>query len=277
MATIEYSLFRVKLVRPQQKNYLHDELTAEQVFLKAIEEKPSESLQSGQWHLGNLQGFERPLGYFAVGRTTKTTNTKFDEVSGNFIEEDFETSPYTHVIYNSAIGFLGIAENRRLTRSSSGIASRIRRLLQGTEIVRANDIDVIVSPISDPEGFLKAIDRAVNVLRFTAYFTGPNPTDADEYFQKPLSAYCKLANAEKGKTQIEGENLSKTIVSDVARSTAATGNKATARIRRYKNQPPTTISLDGDPIKRRYDDSTHDPKLVAQDLNKVYKGVRADA
>lgn len=275
MATIEYSLFRAKMVRSAQTSFLHDKSTPREIFEAALEERPSSELNAGRtWHIGNIEKLGRNIGYFAFGRTTKTTNTKFDNESGNFIEEDFETSPYTHIVFNAKIGFVGIAHNHRLSRSATGIANKLEQVLQKTEVVLKNDVDVIIAPISDPEGFLKTISRAYRVLRFTAHFTGPNPFDADEHFQKPLSVYASAANATKGKTTIDGENLKKDVVREVARSTAASGNKATARVKRTKRQAPVTVGLKDEPVKRRYAEETHDPKAVANDLNDLYKEVR---
>ncbi|WP_144970132.1 hypothetical protein [Bremerella volcania] len=228
------------------------------------------------WHIGNIENFEKDKGYFAFGRTTRTTNTKFDEDTGNFVEEDFETSPYTHVVFNTAIGFLGIAHNHRLARRPTGIASKLQQVLRRTAIVMDTDVEVLISPISDPEGFLRTIARAYRVLRFTAHFTGPNPFDADEFFQKPLSVYAAKANAAKGKAQIDGEDLDKSVVSEVARSTAATGNKASARVKRTRNQAPETVGLRGEPIKRRFDEMTHDPENVVDELTSAYDKVRQD-
>lgn len=277
MATIEYSLFRAKMIRSVQQSFLHDDLTPRQLFEMALNERPSSELNLGRtWHIGNIETLGRDTGYFAFGRTTRTTNTKFDDETGNFVEEDFETSPYTHVVFNSRIGFLGIAHNHRLARNANGIARRLQLVLAQTDVVLTNDVEVLISPISDPQGFLKTISGAYRVMRFTAHFTGPNPFDADEYFQRPLSVYASSANASKGKTQIDGENLNKDVVTEVARSTAASGNKATARVKRTKKQAPVTIGLKGEPVKRRFDEETHDPESVVKELSAVYKEVRED-
>ncbi|WP_372719241.1 hypothetical protein [Novipirellula sp.] len=277
MATIEYSLFRVKMIRPIQTSFLHDKIKPRDIFENALRERPSSEIHPGRiWHIGNIKEIGGEAGYFAFGRTTKTTNTKFDETTGNFIEEDFETSPYTHVVFDASIGFVGIAHNRRLSRNVTGIARKLQQVLQGTEIALANDVEVLVSPISDPDGFLKTISSAYRVLRFTAHFTGPNPFDADEFFQRPLSVYASSANATKGKAQIDGDNLNKEVITEVARSTAATGNRATAQVKKSKTQAPVTIGLTGDPVKRRFDEVSHDPAEVLKELTVLYNEVRHD-
>jgi hypothetical protein len=143
-------------------------------------------------------------------------------------------------------------------------------------VVVRNSIVVEVRPIPDPEGFLKAIDAAFRVMRFSATFSGPNPFDADEFFQKPLSVYLSAANGEKGKATISGEDLNREVLVEVTRSSAATGNEASARIQRTRRQKATTINLRGDPVKRRYDEEEHRPEVVLEDLTNQYQRVRHD-
>lgn len=277
MPTIEYSLFRVKFIRPSQNSFLHEDLTPGQMLLSAIEEKPSAELRKGfQWHIGNVQMFSDVTGYFAVGRTTKSTVEKFDIQTGNFIEEEQEESPYTHCVFDAAVGFIGIARKPNLSQTSKGIANRLEELLSLATVVRNNEVTVQVRPIPDPDGFLKAIDEAFRVFSFSATFRGPNPFDADEFFQKPLSVYLSAANGEKGRTTINGEDLNREVLREVTRSTAATGNEASARIQKTKRQKAITVNLKGDPIKRKYDEEEHQPQIVLADLSTQYRRVRHD-
>lgn len=275
MPTIEYHLFRAKFIRPVQTSFLHEDLTPEQVFLEAIDEKPSVEARSNyEWHIGNVHKFTDTAGYFAVGRTTISTIEKFDALSGNFIEEELEESPYTHCVFDASIGIIGIARKPQLSPTTKGIANRLGQLFAATSVVLRNGIAVEVRPIPDPEGFLQAIDGAFRVFRFSATFGGPNPFDADEYFQKPLSVYLLAANGAKGKTTISGEDLNRAVLTEVTRSSAATGNEASARIQKTKKQKPTTINLKGDPVKRNYDEGSHRPEVVLADLTNQYRRVR---
>src|ERR1017187_8557211 len=277
MATVEYSLFRAKFIRPTQTSFLHADITTPAVFLKAIEERPSAELRRGRiWHIGNIRLFSENTGYFAVGRTTNATIEKFDETTGDFVEEELATSPYTHCVFDASLGLLGIAHKASLARWRKGVAARIQELLSKSEVVRSNDISVEVAPIPNPEGFLRALMSAYRVSRFTATFHGPNPFDADEYFQKPLAIYLSAANGVKGKAQINGEDLNRDVLKGVTRSTAATGNEASARIRTTIRHKPITINLKGDPVKRGYDEDDHQPEAVLEDLTQTYERVRND-
>ncbi len=277
MASIEYSLFRAKFIKSPQTSLLDENLTAKQLFLNSLAEKPSAELRMGNiWHIGNIENFSDTTGYFAVGRTTNSIIEKFDDLSGNFVEEELEESPYTHCVFDARIGLIGIAKKTNLAPTSLSIADRIEDLLSQTKIIRENNVSVEIRPIPDPEGFLIALASAYQVSSFTAWFRGPNPFDADEHFQKPLSVYLSAANGEKGKAQILGEDLNRKVLQDVTRSTAATGNKASARIKKSGSQKSITINLKGDPVKRRYDEEEHQPQQVLADLTSLYHRIRND-
>lgn len=277
MPTIEYSLFRVKMVRPHQTSFLHDDLTPRDLLLQALLEKPSGELRKGfHWHIGNIQKFGEFTGYFAAGRTTTSTIEKFDEDSLNFVEEELEESPYTHCVFDAAIGFIGIAKKPNLSQTAKGIATRLEQLLSLANVIAKNDVLVEVRPIPDPDGFLKAIDTAFKVFTFSATFRGPNPFDADEHFQKPLSVYLNAAAGTKGRTTISGADLNRQVLQEVTRSTAATGNEASARIQKSKRQKAITVNLRGDPVKRKYDEDEHQPEIVLADLTNQYRRVRRD-
>jgi hypothetical protein len=112
MASIEYSLFRAKFIRPSQASLFQSNLTSTVLFLQALEERPSAELRRDYiWHIGNIRHFSEHTGYFTVGRTTNSTIEKFDDITGDFVEEELEASPYTHCVFDARIGFVGIAKN----------------------------------------------------------------------------------------------------------------------------------------------------------------------
>ncbi len=275
MQTTEYSLFRVKFIKPSQKSIFNEDVTPEELFKSAILQRPSAELRAGyHWHVGNVHLSNDCRGYFAIGRTTVSSIEKFDEASGNFIEEETEESPYTHCVFDASIGFIGIAKKPILSQTTKGIANRLEQLMSLTDGVIENHITVEILPIPDPDGFLKAITQAYKVYSYTATFRGPNPFDADEHFQKPLAVYLSAASGQKGKATINGDDLNREVLVEVTRSTAATGNEASARIQKNEKQKAITINLRGDPIKRRYDENENYPEIILNDLLNQYMRVR---
>ena len=130
-------------------------------------------------------------------------------------------------------------------------------------------------PIPDPENFLKALDSAYQVSSFTATFSGPNPFDADAYFQRPQSKLLSIAGGKRGKTQIQGKNLNREVLQALTRSTASTGNKATARVRKNKADKTVTIKLEGGPITVGFDKDVLNQKQVLNEISSRYQNVRA--
>jgi len=275
MAFIEYSLFRAKLVKSSQQTLFYADLTVPQLFMQALGEKPSAELRKGHhWHIGNIRLFSEYKGYFAIGRTTNATIEKFDERSGNFREEELNTGPYTHCVFNAQLGIIGIARKTSLAPTVKGIADRVQQVLSRASVIRESYTTVEIAPIPDPESFLLALESAYRVSRFAATFHGRNPFDSDEYFQKPLSAYLSAANGKSGKAQIQGEDLKRDVLQSVTRSTAATGNEASATITRGESQKSITIHLKGDAVKRSYNADEYQPEAVLEDLEKLYYQIR---
>lgn len=249
MGTREYHLYRAKFIKPAQLPLLAENQTSMDIFLNSIHDKPEFALFSGsEWHIGNVKLFNDFSGSFAVGRTTKTTVEKFDKESGDFVDELDDSGPYTVVIFDSKIGLIGIAKKSKLAPNASSIARRIKDLLSTTKTASDSGVDVRIDVIPDPEDFLDKLRAAYSIQKFRATFTGPNPVDADELFQKPLSVYAQSMGASSGTLEVIGEALNEEVAESVAKSTAATGNTASARVVPSKGNKPKNIRMKGDAV-----------------------------
>ena len=247
MPSTEYHLYRVKFVKPAQLALFRPEMTARSVFEEALAERPSLQLREGNvWHIGNIEQITEDAGRFAVGRTTTTTVEKFDSATGNFTELRDDSGPYTYVYFDSRIGLLGIGKRTKVAADVKAVARKLQSLLSRAQVVAASGVTVRVDLIPDPESFLEKLHSAYSVKRFKAAFTGPNPIDADELFQKPMSYYCQQLGADEGAVTVKGESLDDDAVAAVAKSTAATGNSASALIQVEKGSRPIPISFKGD-------------------------------
>lgn len=274
MPTLEYHLYRTKFIKPAQVDLFQPELSAREMLETGLAERPSIELrQNNVWHIGNVEYFEGGEGRFAIGRTTLTTVEKFDESTGNFTELVDDSGPYTFVYFDSKLGLLGIGKKTKVAADVKSIARKIQKLLSSTKMVKRNNIDVRVEFIRDPEGFLQKLYAAYAIKRFKATFTGPNPVDADELFQKPMAYYCQQLEAEQGGVSVAGESLNENAVAAVAKSTAATANDATAVIQNARGERPVSISFKGDAKKVAVE---HDvaKEDVLQAIQKTYREVR---
>lgn len=260
LQTVEYHLYRIKFIKPSQIDLFHPNLTAREMLESGLAERPSIELRKNNvWHIGNVEYLTEHAGRFAIGRTTKTTVEKFDVASGNFTELVDDSGPYTFVYFDLRLGLLGIGKKSKVAVDVKSIARKIQNIFSRTKLVCHNKIDVRVDFIPDPENFLQKISNAFAIKRFKANFTGPNPIDADELFQRPMSYYCQQLDAEEGSVVVSGSALNEESIIAVAKSTAATANGASALILSDRGARPTSISFKGDARK----------VLVGQDLDKV--------
>lgn len=246
---IDFYLYRTKFFLPTQANLFNDnDLKREEILQRILKEKPSIELREGHnWHIGNVHRIDDAGGYFAVGRTTKSILEKYDKQSGNFVEEQLETSPYTHVIFDRSIGFVAIAKKTKLSLTAAGIASKLSKLFNASDFIIRNQIDVSLDPISDPYDFIDAVKTAYSIRSFEVTFTKSNPFDADEFFQKPMEKYLDAARGEKGKTAISGTDLDSETLIRMTQSVAATGNDAKASLKVSQNVRYSTKRLRGNP------------------------------
>lgn len=257
MQTVEYHLYRVKFIKPAQTPLFFTDMTPRQLFEKALAERPALQMRENNvWHIGNIEPITDDGGRFAVGRTTTTTVEKFDEETGNFTELRDEAGPYTYVYFDGRIGLLGIGKRTKVAADVESVARKIKKLLANTTVVTDHQVAVRVDLIPDPKSFLEKISNAYAVKSFMAEFTGPNPIDADEVFQKPMSYYCQQLGADQGSVSVKGESLNEDAIVSVAKSTAATGNSASAFIQTEQGARPNRISFRREACKVLIDQET---------------------
>jgi hypothetical protein len=274
MPRIEYHLYRVKFVKPAQLALFNPELSARSIFEEALAERPSLQIREGNvWHIGNIEQITLDAGRFAVGRTTTTTVEKFDSATGNFTELLDDSGPYTYVYFDSRIGLLGIGKRTKVAQDVKAVARKLQRLFSCAQVVAGNGVTVRVDLIPDPESFLEKLHSAYSVKRFKAAFTGPNPIDADELFQKPMSIYCQQLGADEGSVSVKGASLDDEAVAAIAKSTAATGNTASALIQVEKGSRPIPISFKGD-ARRVVIDSEIEKADALRHIQQEYGEVR---
>lgn len=269
----EFHLYRAKFIKSNQMPLLAKDITAADIFIEAIRSKPNFHVSDTcVWHIGNIHYVDDHSGSFAVGKTTKSTVEKYDEDSGDFVDEIGDSAPYTKVIFDCRIGLLGIAKKSKLASDAKSLSRKINSLFKNSKIVMDTEVDVKIDQIVDPEGFIDKLRAAYAIKRFKATFTGPNPVDADELFQKPLSVYCQEMGASAGNLEVQGDSLNEEVAEAVAHSTAATGNTATARVVRKKGGKAVPITMKGSAVVVTVDEvsSTNEAlTLILQKYNEI--------
>nr|WP_313404105.1 hypothetical protein [Pseudomonas sp.] len=241
-----FYLYRLKAYRGKIFSYPG---TRSQFFNDLINHKPSSELRKGyKWHIGNISRFSEDGVIFAIGRTTKFSVEKYDEESGNFIQGKNDESPFTYVIHDEKNGVLAVGSKARLSPTTKGIANSLQKLLNEHIFTRSNNVRFEIAEIVDPEGFIKSLKSAYEVVGFKMHFTEPNPFDVEEDFHKPMEKLLEKAGASQGVTQISGCNLDKEVLEDLTRSVASTGNTVSARVREEEGLRPKNKMLNGSAV-----------------------------
>ena len=81
----------------------------------------------------------------------------------------------------------------------------------------------------------------------------PNPQDVDRLIQGPAKEFTKQAGGDKTRVEVEGENLDKDLIEDVAKAVAADGEQAAANVRPEDGGPSKRVHLSGNPIVEAVD------------------------
>ena len=105
---------------------------------------------------------------------------------------------------------------------------------------------------------------------------GINIFDVNRDFQEPMQKLLEVAAGDHGRTSIGGSNLNAEVLEDLARSTAATGNDADARVQLTAEQKPVRKRLRGNPaslVEERVE-SLQEKRGVLDMLRSLYLRIR---
>ena len=271
---IDFQLFRIKVFPHRQANLFEPNEPAE-ILRKTIESLPSVELRRNIfWHVGNLETLDNAGVYLRLGRTSRTKLELYQQ--GNFRDEEFETSPYTHVILDIPHEICAIAKKTKLAQSVTGIARQFSRLLNKSEMGEQLQAQFVIDQINDPEAFLSYIRSAYKVTNFWFSYSRPNSFDANELFIKPMSRMLDESDGELGKAELRGKELNTDALENITRSVASTGNDASASMVLEEGSGKIKKHLKGNPvvIKQEDVDDTEEKKGLLGILREKYLAIR---
>ncbi len=247
--SIAFYLYRLKIERSKEPGLFDDTTSSpSEIIRAAIEEKPSKEIRKGNiWHIGNIELLSDTGLFFAFGRVTKSIVEKFDEKEGNFREEDDEQAPYTYVIVDLKYQVCAVAHKSKIAPKVLQIANNLAKLLNETKKAQDSNLNFVMAEIPDPSEFLEYIRTAYSIKKFDISFSPPNPWDSDKDFHEPMEKLLGATSGSKGKTSIEGENLEKEPIEELASSAASTGNTASARIQLKEGEGIVTKRIGKNP------------------------------
>src|SRR5437773_3940236 len=160
---LQFQLFRIRIEHPGQLNLFEDpRRSSRDIILDVIKSKPSAQLRQGYtWHIGNIEELDPNAIYFALGRTTTAKVETYDEEAGNFVDQEFDTAPYTHVLVELNLQVIAIAGKAQLAPTVPGIGRQLEKLLNSSPILLDAEARIGVAPLNDPQNFITHLREAM--------------------------------------------------------------------------------------------------------------------
>jgi hypothetical protein len=265
---IRFQLFRIRLFK--NPTLFNHDIDRVELLKEVINDRPSAEIRKGYWwHIGNVNKLNDEGAYFALGRTTKSIVEMYDTETRNFIIDEHSESPYTHTYIDFTYQLLAIAYKPRLAPYTKTIAKQLEKLLNTRKNLQRHNVSCDITPLNDPRDFISHLKVAEIVQSFTAEVTLPNPFDAHEDFEKPYQKFVSASEGFKGKAMVQGEDLNRDVICEVAQACAAAGNDASARMKDTKDSRFRTRRLKGRAVTLDYDENASD-----ESKNKFWKAIR---
>jgi len=240
-----FDLYRIKLLEETQPTLPFDELGNDRSSLlkQVIDSEPEENDKRQKWKLGKYSRIDSNAYHVKIGRNATAHRPTFKD--GDFLDQESENSPYTHIVIDTEIEVVAIAQRPELARKTSTIAAQFIKLISQSELIKMRKLDIQISAIPDPRTFLESISDAYAITTFSFTATRPNPFDANKYIQKPVQEVVKKTDGKEAKLTIKGDSLTSEVLEEITKAVAASGDNATAKIIPSKGTPPTSKHLSG--------------------------------
>ena len=272
---MRFQLFRIRMFHdPELFPY---DLDRGRLLKRLLDSRPSAELRRGySWHIGNVLSIDGSALYFALGRTTKCSIELYDDETKNFVQGENEESPYTHVILDFDLQILSIAYKQRLAGYTSTIAGYLEKLLNQQDIIRSVGIRVDITAVKNPHDLLTLISQAACIKKCTIGVSLPNLFDVHEDFEKPFQKLLASAKGSHGKTEMRGEDLDKGVLSELAHSSAASGNDVAVRMKVDPESQFQTVHLRDKELFLDFEDEFEvaQPEVVLSEMREKYHEIR---
>lgn len=272
----KFQLFRLRLF--MKPTLFVNDVDRAELLQKIISDRPSAELRKGHWwHIGNVESIDERGAHFAFGRTTKSTVDLYDNETGNLVMDKQAGSPYTHAYIDYSLQLLAIAHKPSLAPSADAIAKQLEKLFNTQEALEWSYVAADIASLIDPQEFLAHINAASTVQSFTAEITLPNAVDSHEEFEKPYQRFVRATEGNKGKTMVQGDDLNREVLAEIARACAAAGNNASARMKDSERGRFKTRHLKGRAVTLNYKDKDPgtSPKSFLDTVRETYKAIAA--
>lgn len=228
------------------------------------------------WHIGNTTEMRNNGIFFALGREAVVKSQQFNEGRREFEEVEQAQAPFTVGVYDRETQAAGVLVRPGVSLSPREIATKVQYLLESVGLARQHNMQIVVDPIADPQGFIEILLSATRVTKFEFDFSVPNPPDDEKFVQRPLKEYGKRIGATEGKAVLKGPSLDADELVDLTRAVAAEGDQATASVERTPGGGIEKVGLNLNPIKEPVEPQAHEgtADAILRALRRAYKRVR---
>lgn len=275
---LELQFFRLKVYPAKQRKIFEKLKTPSEILRNIVLSKPMVEIKKGtNWRIGNVTEIDEQGIYFRFGRISKSKLGMLK--GGDFVDQQIETAPNTHVLLDVQLELCVIAKEPTLSQKTVGVAHRFAKVLLGSRLNQ--DIQAVfeISEMNDPDDFITHLRQAKTVSKFWIRFSRPNLFDVNKDFVKPWQGVLNESNGEKGKAEIEGESLKVESLEELTRSAAATGDDAGASFQTEGTAKKIKKRLKGNPLTLFFEDLTgaEQMKKLLKQVREKYFAVRGDS
>ncbi len=270
----KFHLFRIRILPLKQMALFERKGSPSQILRETILSFPSFEFRKGKvWQIGNVTAVDEHGIYFRVGRTSKSTLEIYRD--GNFVDQQFDAAPYTHVLLDMQLELCAIARKTKLSPKPKGIAAQLSRVLSQSTKAKEYGARFEIVEINDPHDFVTHIRSAYTIFRFWITFSLPNIFDTDDFI-KPMERLLKETSGESGKTELRGDGLNPENLEALTRSAASTGDDAGALLQPERDQKKVRKVLRGNPVTITQEELSNLDQMMSllKQMRELYEQIR---
>lgn len=246
------------------------------ILRKTIMSKPNVIIrQKNVWSIANIEEIDERTIFFHMG-CEKVKKEGIKDTDGNFTEEERPVAPHTRVILDWDLEVCAIEPHSELG-SIKALASRLDVILNNSSFARSTETVFEVLPIDNPEEFVKWIHDSYMVQSFQFTFSGPNFSDIEEDFQKPLEGMVQTLCSNDNQIKFQNkQGLKKDRLTILSRAVIAAGQKIVAKCKASLGDTAEKRTSTGNLSFVHVDalESEKDKKQAALNMRWKYKEIR---
>ncbi len=209
-------------------------------YIKSLQEKSSYSdINLVEWRVGNIEYLTSTIGFFKVG---KKTTTKLEQLNSL---KKFELIPHDFYLCVDCI-FDFEKKLIAISNRSDLDLEKIINFLNTTEI--AKEIGIAIRGCEDNKAFLKKLETATNIQKFSLKVDGSN-MNLENYSKGAIELLSNL-NGLKEKIEINGTDLSREVAIEIAKKVRS--SEISVRIVLKEGDNPIVIKPTDEFIKKSF-------------------------